>query len=259
MSMYLKQIEQLVVLQKVDGEMVGLQEELEHAPKELAKLEEKSKELEASKDTIREKLEFLRVQHTRLQTEIEDDTVKLKKSKSKLMLVGNTKEYHAMMREMDNLEKLNRMREEERAALEEEIQRQEQSLKELEDGSSSLQKELQEGQASLEARLKTAKERLAELEAIRSTAADTVPKPVLKRYEFIRSRLHNPVIVAVDAGICSGCNISIPPQTFIELQKGEQILSCPNCQRLIFWTQHVAVAAPTAETAVPAEEETENE
>ncbi|WP_027185310.1 zinc ribbon domain-containing protein [Desulfovibrio inopinatus] len=257
--MYLKQIEQLVVLQKVDGEMVGLQEELEQAPREIAKLEERNKELDASKESIREKLEFLRVQHNRLHTEIEDDSVKLKKSKSKLMLVGNTKEYHAMMREMDNLEKLNRMREEERTALEEEIERQELSLKELEDGSSSLQKELQEGRANLEARMKAAKERLDELEAIRSTAAHTVPKPILKRYEFIRSRLHNPVIVAVDAGICSGCNISIPPQTFIELQKGEQILSCPNCQRLIFWTQHVPEAVAKKENdAASAEDTSEN-
>ncbi len=30
------------------------------------------------------------------------------------MLVGTTKEYHAMMREMDSLEKLNRLREEEK-------------------------------------------------------------------------------------------------------------------------------------------------
>ena len=39
-------------------------------------------------------------------------------------------------------------------------------------------------------------------------------------------------------GICSGCHIAIPPQSFIELQRGQQILSCPNCQRLIFWNEH---------------------
>jgi glyoxylate/hydroxypyruvate reductase A len=29
-----------------------------------------------------------------------------------------------------------------------------------------------------------------------------------------------------------------PPQAFIDLQKGEQILSCPNCLRIIFWERH---------------------
>jgi uncharacterized protein len=58
------------------------------------------------------------------------------------------------------------------------------------------------------------------------------------RYEFIRSRISNPVIVPVTQGICNGCHISIPPQSYIELQKGQQILSCPNCQRLIYWSEH---------------------
>lgn len=58
------------------------------------------------------------------------------------------------------------------------------------------------------------------------------------RYEFIRERLEHPVIVGVRDGICTGCNIAIPPQSFIELQGGKQILSCPNCQRLIFWEEH---------------------
>jgi predicted nucleic acid-binding Zn-ribbon protein len=42
----------------------------------------------------------------------------------------------------------------------------------------------------------------------------------------------------VSEGICGGCHIRIPPQSFNELQKGKQILGCPNCQRIIFWVEH---------------------
>ena len=56
--------------------------------------------------------------------------------------------------------------------------------------------------------------------------------------EFIRRRLSHPVIVPVTAGVCSGCRIMIPPQTFIELQGGHKIINCPNCQRLIYWVEH---------------------
>ncbi|MDL2207490.1 C4-type zinc ribbon domain-containing protein, partial [Desulfovibrio sp. OttesenSCG-928-M16] len=55
-----------------------------------------------------------------------------------------------------------------------------------------------------------------------------------------RERLRHPVIVPVADGVCSGCNIAIPPQNFIELQRASQILSCPNCQRLMFWSEHFA-------------------
>ena len=78
-----------------------------------------------------------------------------------------------------------------------------------------------------------------------------IPRPVFMRYEFIRQRLEHPVIVAVREGVCSGCNIAIPPQAFIDLQRGQQIQSCPNCQRLIFWCEHFEEATPEAPVAAP--------
>ena len=41
MSIYIDQIEQLVVLQKVDSEMIGLERVLEEAPRQLRELQEK--------------------------------------------------------------------------------------------------------------------------------------------------------------------------------------------------------------------------
>lgn len=252
--MYLKQIEQLVVLQKVDDEIVILQDELKRAPLQISELEKRRQEIEESAEIVRDKLKYLTDQQKRLESEIESDSVRLKKSKSKMMMVGNTKEYHAMMREMDTLEKQNRGREEEKVTVAEELARQNLDLKAIEERAGGLDVELVAARQSLDERLAVAKARLAELEARRAEAGQAVPKPILQRYEFIRSRLKNPVIVPVNAGICSGCHISIPPQSFIELQKGIQILSCPNCQRLIYWSDHIAPEpTPEAEEATATE------
>ena len=237
--MYLKQIEQLVVLQKVDDEIVVLQDELRRAPQQIEELEKRHQEIDHAAEIVRDKIKYLLDQQKRLESEIEGDSVRLKKSKSKMMLVGNTKEYHAMMREMDNLEKQNRGREEEKGTVAEELSRQNLELKDIDERTATLESELAVARQSLDERIKVAKANLATLTARRDEAGQAVPRPVLQRYEFIRARLKNPVIVPVDAGICSGCHISIPPQAFIELQKGIQILSCPNCQRLIYWSDHV--------------------
>ena len=252
--MYLKQIEQLVVLQKVDDEIVVLQDELKRAPLQITELEKRRQEIEDSAEIVRDKLKYLNDQQKRLDTEIEGDSVRLKKSKSKMMLVGNTKEYHAMMREMDNLEKQNRGREEEKITVAEELSRQNLELKDVDERTKELDEQLAVARHSLDERIQQARTRLSELETRRKEAGQAVPRPVLQRYEFIRSRLKNPVIVPVAAGICSGCHISIPPQSFIELQKGIQILSCPNCQRLIYWSDHIQPEeAPEAAEAPQAE------
>ena len=251
--MYLKQIEQLVVLQKVDDEIVLLQDDLKRAPQQITELEKRRQDIEDKAEIVRDKLKYLNDQQKRLDSEIESDSARLKKSKSKMMQVGNQKEYHAMMREMYNLEKQNRGREEEKITVAEELSRQNLELSEVNGLAKELDSELSIARQSLDARLKQAEGRLTELSSRRKDAGQAVPKPILQRYEFIRSRLKNPVIVPVAAGICSGCHIAIPPQAFIELQKGIQILSCPNCQRLIYWSEHIESETPPADDAVAAE------
>lgn len=238
MSLYIEQIEQLVVLQKVDSEMIGLERTLEEAPKQLQSLLEKKDYLQQQQDVIQEKINVLLEQKGRIESEIENDSQKVKKSKNKLMLVENTKEYHAMMREMDNMEKMNRMREEEKGNLLAD-------LSDLEGRKETLQKDIDELAATIAAQQSTLDEEMAgkrvRLEVLnkeKMQASQAVPAPILVRYNFIRDRIPNPVIVPVSEAVCQGCHVIIPPQAFIDLQKGEQILSCPNCQRIVYWEKH---------------------
>lgn len=250
-AVYLDQIQQLVELQKVDDEIFAVRQELEAAPRQLEELEKRFSGVEARRARILDKLSHLQEQKKRLSLEIDDDSARIKKSKNKLMQVENTREYHAMMREMDSMEKINRTREEEKLTLLEELQIQESALADCDQEHSALKAELDAARAGLDARLAQAREQLEKLSKKRETVGKAIPRPVFMRYEFIRKRLEHPVIVAVREGVCSGCNIAVPPQAFIDLQRGQQIQSCPNCQRLIFWCEHFEEAKPKA--AAPAE------
>jgi len=238
LSIYIQQIEQLVVLQKVDSEMITLERILEEAPKQLQSLQEKRQYLEQQQAVIQEKIDVLMEQKGRIEGEIENDAQKVKKSKNKLMMVENTKEYHAMMREMDTMEKMNRMREEERSNLLADLSDLEGRKEALQKDIDALSETISSQQANLDQELAEKRTRLAELDKDKKKASEAVPAPILTRYNFIRDRIPNPVIVPVSEGVCKGCHVVIPPQTFIDLQKGEQILSCPNCLRIIFWERH---------------------
>ncbi len=213
--------------------------------------------MENQRNYVLDKLSHLQDQQKRLSLEIDDDAARIKKSKNKLTQVGNTREYHAVLREMDSMEKVNRSREEEKTTLLDEIQSQNEALAALDVTYNALKGELEEKRSSLDDRLKKAQAALVELDAKRTHVGTAIPHPVFLRYEFIRERLEHPVIVAVREGVCSGCHIAVPPQTFIELQRGQQILSCPNCQRLIFWCEHFQDAAPAqcAPQQAPAQDE----
>lgn len=246
-AVYLEQIRHLVELQKVDDEIHEVNMIKENAPAALKDLEQKFKDVEARRARVQEKLYHLNDQKKRIALELDDDSQKMKKSKTKLMQAENTREYQAVMREMDSMEKIFRTREEEKTTLAEELSQQNAALEELEKEYQEVEASLQERRASLAQTLQKADEDLQILQDKRRVASKYIEEPKFRRYEFIRRRLEHPVIVKVSEGICSGCHIAIPPQTFIELQTGQQILSCPNCQRLIFWDRHFETPEEAAE------------
>ena len=249
MNTHIDRIRKLVALQHVDDDIYAIEQELKTAPEEVEELARRFAGQEEQRNRILDKLQHLREQQKRLEQDIEGENSRIKKSKSKLMQVENDREYQAVVREMDNMERQSRGREEDRMTLQEEIALQESNLQEIDESWGSLQAELEVKRENLDSRLTEARAKLAEMENLRKETCGEVPEPVLKRYEFIRRRLNHPVIVPVDNGVCSGCHIAIPPQVFIELQRGKQILSCPNCQRLIYWTQHFSDPAAAAEPA----------
>ncbi|MDR1659019.1 MAG: C4-type zinc ribbon domain-containing protein [Desulfovibrio sp.] len=237
-SIYFEQIKQLVELQKVDDAIFAVRQDVEKTPREIMELEQRVDKSEVQRQHLLEKISHLAEQQKRIAQEIEEDAAKIKKSKNKLMQVVNTREYQAMLREVDNMEKMNHSREEERSTLDGELATQQLALADMDIGHTSIQAELEVKKSGMEEKLAAAKGELEKLEKKRLQVSTGIPPAIFMRYEFIRSRLEHPVIVAVKDGVCSGCNIAVPPQTFIELQRGRQILSCPNCQRLIFWCEH---------------------
>lgn len=237
-SDYIGQIQQLVELQKVDDEIFTVRQRMDNAPQDLKSLEQKFKSVEDRRNHILDKLSHLQEQKKRLAIEIEDDSSKINKSKSKLMQVGNAREYQAVQKEMDSMERINRSREEEKNTLLEELRIQTSHLEEIDKEYETVKADLDKKRETMDISLEADKAELQKLAGRRELVSKNISLPIFMRYEFIRKRLEHPVIVQVEDGICSGCHIAIPPQTFIELQMGQQILSCPNCQRLIYWNQH---------------------
>ena len=56
-----------------------------------------------------------------------------------------------------------------------------------------------------------------------------------ERYELIFERRDGLAVVGVRAGTCQGCHMNVPPQLFNQIQRNEQVLLCPSCQRILFW------------------------
>ncbi|MDO4839635.1 MAG: C4-type zinc ribbon domain-containing protein [Desulfovibrionaceae bacterium] len=232
-AIYLTQIHQLKNLQKVDDEIHEIEKSLEKGPKELEKVEARFAQVQEIRNKIQDKLDHMQKQKQQLTRESEEEYERQKKSKDKLMATGNEREYNAVTREIDNIEKSAQGRERELTAIQEELNTQNAMLDETQKEYVDLQVEVESLRSKIEKNQAEADRSLKKLRKRRTECTQDISRPILLRYEFIRERLEHPVIVALKDPICPSCHISVPPQTYNDLLRGGQIMSCPNCQRLI--------------------------
>ena len=64
-----------------------------------------------------------------------------------------------------------------------------------------------------------------------------------RRYEMILQRRGGVAVVAVRDGTCQGCRMRVPPQLYNQIQRNDQIILCPSCQRMLHWQPEEREAA----------------
>ena len=254
-QLYLRRIKSLKELQKIDDRIYEKRQLLEIEPRELeekeAELAQKQQDIERYQDRIN----HLREQEAMLRRNMEEESERLRKSKDKLMDTQNEREYNAVTREIDTIEKMAQPREVERVTLLDEQRRIESIIEEKEPDYLALKAEVEEKRQSLAEKMAVLEKDLALDKAEREEKCKDVPDPILERYEFIRGRLEHPVIVSLTEAVCPSCHIALPPQTFNELLRGIDIKNCPSCQRIIVWRDHYIADDPEAQAAAAREQE----
>ncbi len=185
--------------------------------------------LKREKDRV-EEMEKWRVDHEKevaLQNEL------LTKAKNKLQQSRNEREHKAAQREIETIRKAMQDREGEILDLMEAIEQFKKSAEEhgseFEELKTHLEKEETEAETSMAEMEKI-------IEAKRSGREDVikdVPKKILCMYERIQNRMGTALVEAKD-GSCSGCNMAVEPQRLIELQKGQKLIQCAICNRILY-------------------------
>ena len=100
----------------------------------------------------------------------------------------------------------------------------------------------------------SAKEERSKVTQGRDELLASLPKRVAKRYEKLRARESKYMSVAIiDSGTCISCQMKLPPQLFIEVQRGEDFKSCPQCNALLVYASFSDDAPPDASGAEVAE------
>ncbi|MGE5275448.1 MAG: zinc ribbon domain-containing protein [Acidobacteriota bacterium] len=80
----------------------------------------------------------------------------------------------------------------------------------------------------------TAEAAAESLKRRRTSVRRKIPKPLLKSYDALLDAGRYPPVVEARGAHCSGCNLRLTPQLAHEIRRGEGLLPCPHCRRLLF-------------------------
>ncbi len=222
-------------LKKLDEDLSLRKGGLEALRVEIAQLEKKIGE-------TRESLVGMDKSRSEALIEARQMGVQVERSREKLGRSRNERESVAAQRELEELKKLIRDREDEAEKLGSVSDRARASISDNETRRDTLK-------AELEGTAEGAMQRVNELEAERVTmAADReaavkkLPPLLYRKYEAVRARRPRAVASSSD-GTCNRCHIAIPPMQFQRMMRLEEFDQCPQCKRILYFAPKV-VAEP---------------
>ena len=230
----------VVQLQSLDQRIAALEKEVAALPKHIAVIEKTLESHLRRLEADRAALSANQKERKKLEGDIQLHEQKVSKLKDQMLGAKNNEQYRAFQHEIDYLAKEIRSAEDRILELMSESESLDANVKKAEVA-------LKEEKQTVEGEQKRARERTAadqaeitQLQTERTAAAAKLLPVTLSTYEHIRKKWHGMVVAEVTSGRCAACQIMLRPQFFQDLKKGEQLLTCESCGRILVYNPPVS-------------------
>jgi len=230
-----KDIETLVKLQEAETQIVRLKAVLKKVEKKKVKLSGQLKQFENALEKNKEnKLKAIAAcRDIEMEIQIIDD--RIIKSNEKLRMVKTNKEYQLFLREVDDNKKRKDALETELLEYFDENEKQEEIVEESEKEYLLLKDKIETEQKDIEKQSKDDRELLDEYLNRQKDIGKALDPSLMNRFAKISKMNEGLAVVNVSNEVCLGCFMNIPPQLYIEVQRGNSLISCPQCSRILYY------------------------
>lgn len=229
-----EQIRLLIDLQEIDVEMNSTREKREKCEEQLSALREERKQVQEMVESLTGQIEELEADRRQMEQSLEQERDNLEKGESRLPTIKTQKEYVAVLKEIDSAKKMIRDIEEQMASKASEIdslssdkEEKEGDLESLSEKEAAASEEIKGDLEQLDTTLETRK-------AERENIYKQIKHPLRKRYNLLMDRRDGQAVVEARDGACLGCHMHLPPQLYNSLFHGDEIRTCPQCNRVIY-------------------------
>jgi len=235
-------IEKLLVLQDRDRKIRRVRGELAHIEPERQALKAKSVAAQAGLEAAKTKVKELESQRKELELEVEAKKELIRKYANQQFQTRKNEEYRALAHEIEMCKEAIFKTEDQEIALMEQSEAAQKEVIRATHAAADAKKLVDDQVSQLGTREMNLKKELAELEANREELASAVDDSARGRYERLVKHKGENVVVGVQHGVCGGCHMKLPPQLLVSAQARQELVTCSNCGRILYYTRDMDLA-----------------
>jgi uncharacterized protein len=236
-------IEKLLILQDRDRRILNIREQLARVEPERQAFQDKAASTQADLDAVKTKVKQVESNRKKLELEVESKKQQIERYALQQFQTKKNEEYRALAHEIDTCKG--------------EIAKLEDGQLELMEQAETLQKEAgaagreadqartsAEGQVrELAAREQGLRDELTALESNRHELTAGIDDRPLRHYERLLHHKGDSMVVGIEHGVCGGCHMRFPVQLLVSCQAAKDMVTCPNCGRILYYTPSMDLAA----------------
>ena len=235
-------IEKLLILQDRDKQIRRVKTELNHIEPERQMLKAKTASAQTALESLKQKVKSLESHRRELELEVQAKKQLIERYATQQFETRKNEEYRALAHEIELCKADITKIEDQEIELMEQGETAQREVGQATRGAAEAQKLMDDQLAQLARRQEKLQKELAEAEANRKELAGAVDEEARRRYDQLVGHKGGDVVVGVQHGVCGGCHMRLPAQILVTCQAEQEIVTCINCGRLLYYTRDMNLA-----------------
>lgn len=228
-------IEMLLKLQVIDYDLGELERSKEYIPDMMENLRREIQETEDLYKSTEKGLSESKVAQKNLELEVTVKQEELKKLQGQMMSIKTNKEYDALISQIDVVKETINEKETQILELLEKTEKLETNIDDYKKRAEETKEQNEKQLMVLQEKMDSVGTKISMKEGERDNIAVRVPKRTMSIYERVRKNRGGDVVVPVRKRACGACYKALPPHTIQEIKRGNHLITCDNCGRMLVW------------------------
>jgi hypothetical protein len=233
-------------LQALDRKIAALENEVATLPKHITEIERRLESHKRKLEADQAALAANQRERKKLDGDVQLHQQKVSKLREQMAGAKTNEQYQAFQKEIAYIHGEIRKSEDKTLDLMEQAETFDKNVKAAADELKKEQQHVDAEKAKARERTAVSQRELASEYADRKEVSAQLEPKFFTEYERIRKKTKNTPIADATDGRCSACHISLRPQFFQDLRRGDNVMYCESCGRILTYNPVIDVASDIA-------------